>query len=140
MEKQESRLITVHNMTEEWPRLNKKARSTVVLEEPDVDYVLNAIANSLLKLISPEIKLYIGASFVHPQDQFNRKLGRKNALARLASVSFEVQNVMPSLTKKVHLLLVGIDESLKVRYSIAIKIYKDDRKARIMGVSTEGLE
>lgn len=132
-----AKLITVHNRHSfgEWkPR---KAAGTVVLEQPDTEYVLRTLSSNVKNLVDDKIAINIGAAFLHGDDQMNKKAGRAMAIKRMAPVQFSIYMQVRKDRQALWLSLEGIDVDLKVRYIVVVKIYRDDRKLRVMGVSTE---
>lgn len=131
------KLITVHNKdkynTKDWkPR---KMSGTVVLEQPDAEILLDTLAGSFKSLRMENFTIKIGAAFLHNDDQFNKKEGRRIAKERMRPIDFSIE-VNDNAAEALWLDLLGVDPILEVSYRIRAKIYRDDRKLRIMKVET----
>jgi hypothetical protein len=128
------KISTIHNrlpLSLGWPA---KIAGTVVLEDPNVDVILDCAANRVKNLVPCNITVNVGAAFLHPKDQLNKKEGRKLALERMKPIdcSLEIRTESDGITVALH----GIDNTLKVRYSIYCKVYNDSRKLRVTSVKT----
>lgn len=131
------KLITVHNRgryeTKDWrPR---KMSGTVVLEQPEADMILGILADSIRSLNQEKITINIGAAFLHSSDQLNKKEGRRLAQERVRPIDFSIE-INDNASDALWLDLLGADLILEVNYRIRLKIYRDDRKLRIMKVET----
>lgn len=134
-------IVTMHLVGEEFPQFNRKSNGTIVFEKPEPELLLSILAKSILRLSEETITLKIGASFLHPDDKLNRKTGRAMALSRMHDVNFTIGHHTYGFTNdSLWLVLDGADETLKAKYSITVKIYKDSRKLRVMGVHMRSWE
>lgn len=115
-------------------------RGTVVLEKPHAAEILQEMRKQFLKsagLPIPTVTLNIGASFAHPKDPFNKKIGRKLASERIRPVVCTIRfGEYQNFTDAIHLTLEGVDDKSQVKYDVNIKIYRDSGDLRVMSVST----
>lgn len=126
--------VTMHLVGEEFPQFNKKSNGTLVFEKPEAEFLLDVMSTQIKKLAKEQFDLKVGASFLHPEDQLNRKVGRAMAMARMRDVKFTVDMHTYGIgSDSTWLFLEGVDEVLKAKYSISVKIYKDSRKLRVVG-------
>lgn len=116
-----------------------KETSTVVLEKPHVLEILQEMRKQFTKscMKIPMITVNIGSAYVHPGDQFNKKLGRKLAEARLKPVQCTIRTgEYQNFNDAIHLVLEGVDDEQQVKYDINVKIYRDSGEMRVMQVFT----
>ena len=126
--------VTMHLVGEEFPQFNKKSNGTLVFEKPEAEFLLDVYSTSIMRISQEKFDLKVGAAFLHPEDRLNRKVGRAMAMARLHDVKFTVESHLYGIgNDAIHLVLEGVDEALKAKYSITVKIYRDSRKLRVVG-------
>lgn len=133
--------ITIHNR--EPAEGVRKSAGTIVLLRPDAEAILTSLSESIKTLKHPEpVEVSIGAVFLHPDDQLNKKKGREQALERMKALSFQPQvvpNQNPEKDDALWVWLEGYDPELSVLYLVEVKIYRDDRKLRVMrALSAQG--
>lgn len=132
------KLVTVHNRHNPslFGELSKTA-GTVVIEEPKLDDLLVALSSSIITLEPKTISLSVGAAFLHPKDQLNKKEGRKIALSRMKRLNFNVLFPDSILgNESTYFGLQAEDKEGKIFYEVAVKVYRKSRKLRVMNVST----
>ena len=137
------KLITVHNRWGDDGLFfsESKGAGTVVLEEPDPETILSALQKQFKDLTIEQVTVKIGAAFLHPRDQLNKKEGRKIAISRMRDVQFKMMlGQYENMADALFIVLYGPDSVAGVHYSITCKIYRDDRKLRVMGASTTKLD
>ncbi len=133
--------VTMHLVGEEFPHFNKKSQGTLVFEKPEAEFLLDVMSSQIKKLEQEKFDLKVGAAFLHPEDRLNRKVGRAMAMSRMKDVKFTVDMHMYGIgSYATHLVLEGVDEALKAKYSITVKIYKDSRKLRVVGADMRSWE
>ena len=120
-----------------------KERSTVVLEKPHVLEILQEMRKQFTKscLQIPQITVNIGSSYVHPGDQFNKRLGRSLAQSRMKPVVCTIKSgSYENMSDAIYLVLEGVDDEHQVKYDINVKIYRDSGEMRVMHVFTRSWE
>jgi len=60
------------------------SRLTVALEVPTIKDIINTASLHT----SPNISMKLGITYVHPNDNYNRKIGRELSLTRLNTIDF----------------------------------------------------
>ena len=130
------KLITLHNRPMGFYSVAKIA-GTVVIEEPKLDDLLVALSSSIITLEPKTISLSVGAAFLHPKDQLNKKVGRKIALSRMKQLNFEAHFSDQSIgSESTYFGLRAEDKDSGVLYEVTVKVYHKSRKLRVMAVNT----
>lgn len=131
--------IIIHNRHEEdrYTGIMPKSAGTVILEVPTSQMLLKAMVDYFTTLEIQTVPILIGGSFLHPKDQLNKKLGRKLATERIKCIQFTLEvGGYQNMNDAVYLHLRGVDDSQQVHYGITVKIYRDSRALRVVGVTT----
>lgn len=116
-----------------------KERGTVVLDKPEVNEIFQELRKQYTKscMKMPKIVVNIGAAFAHPNDSFNKKLGRQMAELRMKPIEMSIQTgAYENHEKAIYLLLTGVDSELQVHYSLNVKVYRDSGLLRVIGCYT----
>jgi hypothetical protein len=110
------------------------------LEVPHVLEILQEMRKQYTRsvLSIPKITVQIGSALVHPDDQFNKRLGRQLALSRMKPVEMKIRShvMYENMQDAIWLILEGEDKETQVHYSLNVKIYRDSGQMRVMGCYT----
>lgn len=126
------------NKLQQYYTYKNKQFGTIALSPPDEKQLAALVQNTARSYSSDFIMMTIGASFLHHEDQFCRKTGRVLATSRLAPIPFHLSSI-EFIKEGGALKLIGVDNILKVRYTVKIKVYADSKKVRFTRIETEGI-
>lgn len=126
------------NKLQQYYTYKNKQFGTVAFSPPDEKQMAALVQNTARSYSSDFVMVTIGASFLHDDDQFCRKTGRILATSRLAPIPFYL-NTIEFIAEGAALKLIGVDNILKVRYTMKIKVYSDSNKVRFICIETEGI-
>jgi hypothetical protein len=110
---------------------------TVVFTAPSSAELLNEIVRSYRELTEAKIVVNIGAAFLHPDDQLNKKKGVQLATARLKPLTFKINcGAVYDFSPTLSVNLDAVDEDMNVSYRIDIEVHKTARTLKVLGVRT----
>jgi hypothetical protein len=131
-----NRYATIHNRPEK-PRYNGRRNcGTFVIEVPQfsdlVEFASNAIKDNYYAAAFP---LEVGAAFLHPGDQFNKKVGREIAMERLTVLGFNLYSI--DIEKKyITLSLTSEDTWTNTLFDVKLRAYYDGMFVRVMQLNS----
>jgi hypothetical protein len=100
---------------------------TAVVQQETYD-VFHSLMDNFFRKPDNTLFLDVGIAFRHPDDQFNKKIGRALALERLKTTPFKVEVIF---NFDDHFLInFTSNEDVALRHTLQVKIYKDSKKVR----------